>query len=67
MTVPSKHLGRIRSVLNQDIMARLESLEHLSNQHDILLNAVLDIYLISMEERFGTKGSTCTSTTVEKR
>lgn len=38
----------------QECLERLESLEHLSNQHDILLNAVLDILLKNMGENGDT-------------
>ncbi len=41
MTRQLKHHGRILSDLDLVILERLESLEHWSNQHDILLTGLI--------------------------
>ncbi len=49
--------GRTYSKLGQELLVRVESLEHLSNQHDILLNAVLDMLEKDMAESIDTKST----------
>ncbi len=59
MTVQSKRLGRMYSERVRAILERVESLEHLSNQHDILLTAVLHILEKDMEKSTDSKSTTC--------
>ncbi len=63
---PTKHRGRMYSELDQAILARLESLEHLSNQHDILLTALLDTIIQSSEASTSTGSGSATYTELHK-
>ncbi len=57
----SKRPIPMSTAINQAIWARLESLEHLSNQHDLLIMSLIDV----MVEKPDSKPSTYTGT-VEK-
>ncbi len=61
MTHPLKLPGRMYFVTDPAIWERLESLEHLSNQHDLLITSLLDV----MVEKSDIKPDTSTGT-VEK-
>ncbi len=58
MTRQSKFPGRKFTELVLDLSVRQESLEHLMNQHAILLDAVLAMLERGMEENSTTKHTT---------
>jgi len=55
--VESKCRGKTRSAQDQDTWVRLESLEHLMNQHDILLESLLTMLEKSMDVSTDTSDS----------
>ncbi len=55
MTPPLKHHGRMYLEIDHELWARLESLEQLSNQHDILLMSLLSGTSLDEESRLLVK------------
>ncbi len=56
--VPSRRHGPTRIEQDLDTLGRLASLEHLMNQHDILLDALMRMLEKGMEESSTTKRTT---------
>ncbi len=65
MSHPLRLHGKMSLELDLDILARLESLEHFSNQQSILLDAVLSILEKGMSVNTATRSFILPDTTGE--